>query len=165
MIDELYTEYESMLQRYALRLLHGDAVTADDLVQDTFVRAMGHIELLKLLNPHQRRAWLTRTLKNLFLDGIKAQKRRQALLNHLGTMVAANIRRVDELAGLNPFDWLAPDERELFEKRYILGLNSKEIASELSIPAATVRSRLHLAVKRVRADLALTGISELLESD
>ncbi|MFN2201071.1 MAG: sigma factor, partial [Caldilineaceae bacterium] len=62
-IAELYEEYETVLLRYALRLTH-DTDWAADLVQDTFVRSMGHVELLRMLKKHQRRAWLYRTLKN-----------------------------------------------------------------------------------------------------
>ena len=50
-IAQLYEEYEDALIRYALRLTH-DRDWAEDLVQDTFVRAMGHLELLKMLKQH-----------------------------------------------------------------------------------------------------------------
>ena len=47
---------------------------------------------------------------------------------------------------------LAPEPyRELLEMRYAMGMNSREIGEELGIPATTVRSRLHLAIKKLRA--------------
>ncbi len=57
----------------------------------------------------------------------------------------------DDMAGFDPFELVSKADRQLIEKRYRLGMNSREIAAELGIPAATVRSRLHLAVKKLRA--------------
>ena len=50
---------------------------------ETFIRAMANIQLLELLNRHQRRSWLYRTLKNLFIDDLRSLKRRQALFEQL----------------------------------------------------------------------------------
>ena len=61
---DLYEEYEEKLNGYALKLVR-DPQTADDLVQETFIRVLGHLLLLEQLDPHQRRAWLYQTLKNL----------------------------------------------------------------------------------------------------
>ena len=50
---------------------------------------------------------------------------------------------------------LVPEQyRDLFEKRYRLGMNSREIAEALGIPAPTVRSRLHLGMKKLRSQMA-----------
>ena len=147
MLTDLYEEYETYLQHYALKLVQ-DVQQAEDLVQDAFIRAMGHLDLLALLNPHQRRAWLSKTLKNLFLDAQRAQQRQATLLQYmaLDDLHAAPT----ELMIPNPFD-LAPERyRELVTMRYSLGMTSQEIARELEIPAATVRSRLHLALKEIR---------------
>ena len=57
----------------------------------------------------------------------------------------------DSGAGCDPYDLVPPQDRELVEMRYRLGLNSSEIAAALGIPAATVRWRLHQAVGRLRA--------------
>ncbi len=53
----------------------------------------------------------------------------------------------------NPFDLIPEQYRDLFEKRYRLGMNSQEIAEALGIPAPTVRSRLHLGMKKLRSKL------------
>ena len=57
----------------------------------------------------------------------------------------------DDSAGYDPFDLVPEADRQLVEMRYRLGLSSREIAQDLNIPAATVRSRLHQAIKRLRA--------------
>lgn len=149
-LADLYEEYETVLWRYAQSLGH-DRDRADDLVQETFIRAMGHLDLLKLLKPYQRRAWLYRTLKNLFLDEQLARRRQETLVEQLGQEESLAEFPSPELMSANPLKLVPERYRELVEKRYVLGLTSQEIAEELGIPAATVRSRLHLALKEARA--------------
>lgn len=149
-LADLYEEYETTLQDYALRLAR-DSPRADDLVQETFIRAMRHLELLQLLKPHQRRAWLYRTLKNLFLDEQNARRRQQALAEQLARETPTVGYLPPTATSPNPFDLVPEQYRDVFEKRYVLGMNSQEIAEELGIPAATVRSRLHLGMKKLRS--------------
>lgn len=148
-IAELYEEYEAALIRYAQRLTH-DADWAEDLVQDTFVRAMGHLELLKLLKRHQRRAWLYRTLKNRFLDQQDRWRRREELQQTLAQSSEFATDGGSFHTTPDPFELVPEQYRELVHMRYILDMNSSEIGEELGIPAATVRSRLHLAMKHMR---------------
>jgi RNA polymerase sigma-70 factor (ECF subfamily) len=148
-LTDLYEEYELELRRYARRLAR-DPHRADDLVQEAFIRAMGHLDLLDLLEPYQRRAWLYRTLKNLFLDGESARQREEALIEQVAQDAPLAGYRPQEVIWPNPFDLVPEKYRDLVRKRYVLGMTSQEIANELGIPAATVRSRLHLALKKLR---------------
>ena len=148
-LTDLYEEYEVQLRRYARRLTR-DPHRVDDLVQETFIRAMGHLELLDLLEPHQRRAWLYRTLRNLFLDDESARQRQEALIEQMAQDVPVAGYLPQEVISPNPFDLVPEKYRDLVRKRYILGMTSQEIGEELGVPAATVRSRLHLALKKLR---------------
>ncbi len=149
-IADLYEDYEAKLHREATRLTR-DPDRADDLVQEAFIRAMGHLQLLEQLNPYERRAWLYRTLKNLFLDEQNARGRQEALIERLSWELPAASYVHDEMAMSNVFELVPERCRDLLEKRYVLGMNSREIGEELGIPAATVRSRLHLAIQKLRA--------------
>jgi RNA polymerase sigma-70 factor (ECF subfamily) len=149
-LSELYEAYEMMLRRYALHLTH-DQDRADDLVQETFIRAMGHLPLLGVLNRHQCRAWLYRTLKNLFLDELNARQRQENLAAQLAWQMPVAGDLPAEAGSPNPFDLVPEQYRDVVEKRYAQGMNSRKIAKELGIPDTTVRSRLHLALKKLRA--------------
>lgn len=148
-IAELHEEYGEALNRFALKLVR-DLDQADDLVQETFIRLLGHLALLEQLKKHQRRAWLYQTLKRLYLDRRAAQAREAALSQRFALEAETTIE-ADDSAGYDPFDLVPEGDRQLVEMRYRLGLSSREIAGELGIPAATVRSRLHQAIKRLRA--------------
>ena len=149
-LDDLYATYEALLQRYANSLAH-DTDRADDLVQETFIRSLGHLPLLEMLAAPQRQAWLKRTLKNLFIDEERSRQRQERLLQEL--VVTEAVSEQETFAQVLTPNLLAnvPEEvRELFEMRYTLGMNSTEIGEALDIPAATVRSRLHFATEKLR---------------
>jgi len=148
-IRDLYDEYEAKLYRFAANLAH-DPDWADDLVQETLIRAMGNLVLLGQLNRYQRQAWMYRVLKNLFIDQERARQRQATLVERLAreaelaTAPAANLL-VGEL-----FEVVPERYREVLYRRYILGQTSEEIGDELEVPAATIRSRLFLARKWLR---------------
>ena len=148
-IAELYEEYSEQLDRFATGLTR-DPNRANDLVQETFVRAMTHLELLKLLKHYQRRARLYRVLKNLFIDQQRARQREQALLEQLADLVEVESHPFVDARLYGLFDLVPERYRDLLEKRYVLGMTSQEIGERLGVPAATVRSRLRLAIKWLR---------------
>jgi RNA polymerase sigma-70 factor (ECF subfamily) len=150
-LTELFETFEKKLHRYAVRLAR-DSHDADDLVQETFIRCMGHLELLKLLNDHQREAWLRRTLKHLFLDEQRSRQRERFLAEQLAQQTQFVGHPTLAFMDRDALDHIPDRYRDLLHKRYVLGMNSKEIARELDIPAATVRTRLRLALKMLRAN-------------
>ncbi|MEW6753048.1 MAG: RNA polymerase sigma factor [Candidatus Latescibacterota bacterium] len=149
-LAELYRDYEDEVRRRACRLTR-DPSAADDLVQDTFVRVLGHLGLLDQLNPHQRRAWLYQTLQRLFLDQRSARLRQAALVARLERESPAWSDPEVEGADQGVLGLLDGADRRLMEMRFVLGLTSRQIGVELGIPAATVRWRIHQVVKKLRA--------------
>src|SRR5207249_6145325 len=60
---------------YAMALARGVGPTcAEDLAQETFLRAWRHFELLCGMEPIARRAWLVRVLRNLAADDYRRRK-------------------------------------------------------------------------------------------
>ncbi len=149
-LADLYGAFEARLRRYATSLVR-DPDRADDLVQETFIRAMAHLPLLEQLNRHQRRAWLYRVLKNVFIDEQRARRREQDLVEQLSQEARFATAPSPEGASLELLKLVPERYREVLYQRYVLGMTSTEIGQELGIPAATVRSRLYLARKWLRA--------------
>ncbi|MBN1858897.1 sigma-70 family RNA polymerase sigma factor [Candidatus Bipolaricaulota bacterium] len=150
LITALFDEHQPLLHRYAISLAH-NADQADDLVQETFSRALPNAELLARLNDHQRRAWLFRVLRNRFLDERRRDRRSDQLVRQLTNQAQGGLE-----APMIPLEWMAVLDdaprryRELLRKRYELCMTSAEIGRELGIPSATVRSRLRLAIQWLR---------------
>ncbi len=152
-LDELFLAYEEPLRRYADSLAR-DADRAEDLVQETMIRAMGNLGLLEQLNSYQRRAWLYQVLKNRFIDEERAFARQAGLAERLAdqalvadTPSAASVARA-------LLEQVPEQYREVLHAHYLLGKSGEEIAREIDLPAATVRSRLFLARKWLRAHQA-----------
>ena len=149
-VSDLYNQHEAELRRYAARLT-GDPDRANDLVSETFLRAMAHLDLLGSLNSYQRRAWLYRVLKNRFLDERRAGLRERALVEQMAwrNSLASPAEMAQEMLHEIPERF-----RGLLYRHYTLGMTSEEIGSQLGVPAATIRSRLHLAVQWLRSHYA-----------
>ncbi len=149
-VDDIYEEFEDWLRRFAMGLTH-DGDRADDLVQDTMIRALANLHLLESMVHYQRRSWLRRTLKNLFIDEYRSFSRQRSLIERLSSdTVSMTGHTAEELEYADLLDMIPTQDRRLLHERYVLGRTSREIADELGLPATTVRSRLHIAVKRLR---------------
>jgi RNA polymerase sigma-70 factor (ECF subfamily) len=148
-LDELHEQFGASLQRFALHLT-GDYDQAQDLVQETLIRVFTNRDLVSFLNVYQQQAWMYRTLKNKFLDDKRKDQRESRSMAHL----ISNYLRDEQPTVSSNFhdllDQLPEKDRELLHQHFILGMKGEEIAQELGIPAATVRSRIFLAIKRLR---------------
>jgi RNA polymerase sigma-70 factor (ECF subfamily) len=149
-LEELHREYADGLQAYAARLTRSGP-GAEDLVQEAFIRTLGHLQLLAQLNPHQRRAWLCQTVKRLFLDQRAAQVREAAFGARLSLETEAWVPPVEPELMAALLARVPESCRQVLEMRYAQGMNSTEIGEELGLPPATVRSRLHQALTKLRA--------------
>ena len=149
-VDEIYEEFEDWLRRIAMGLTH-DGDRADDLVQDTMIRALANLHLLDSIGHYQRRSWLRRTLKNLFIDEYRSFSRHRSMVERLSAdIINETGGNAEELEYADLMDRIPKQDRGLLHERYVLGKTSREIADELRLPAATVRSRLHVAIMRLR---------------
>ncbi len=141
MWDELYRAHYSELLRSAVNLCRSQE-QAEDLAQETFVKALQNADTLEDLGPNQRRAWLFRTMKNLFFD----QYRRSAL--EASYEKAAQSDAVAPEPGYGAAEAklvlsrLPGLDRVLFHMRYMEGYSAQELAEIFHLPAGTVRSKL-----------------------
>ena len=149
LVNNLYITYEAQLRRYAEGLTH-DYDQAEDLIQEAFIRASAHADLLGQLDGAQCRSWLYKVVKNRFIDQLRAGRRRQEILQALAELITRDELSVEYAGEINLFERVPGRFRSLFIERYVQGLTSDEIALKLHIPAATVRSRLRLAINCLR---------------
>ena len=68
MIEALYTQFHTYLLARCTALCR-DSAEAEDLVQETFLRALTHIGNIQDLSREQCRAWLYKTAQRLYIDG------------------------------------------------------------------------------------------------
>lgn len=147
MIEHLYQEFSKELLAWC-RNMTGKGELAEDLVQEGYVRAMNHEDVLANLNQRQQRAWLYRTIRNLYVDYV-----RHGAFETTAEILPETAQETGEYTDIDCFQMLniLPDEdRLLFVMRYLEGYTSAEIGNLFQLPDSTVRSRLALARKRLR---------------
>jgi RNA polymerase sigma-70 factor (ECF subfamily) len=159
-IRALYAEHGSALLRYALHLTGGDRQRAEDLVQETIVRAWRHPEALA---DRPARPWLFAVARNLAVDAHRARQSRppevgQAVLETLPVADDAD-RTLDSWAIAEALASLRPDHRKVIVETYYRGCTVAEAATSLGIPAGTVKSRTYYALKALKLALQERGLT------
>lgn len=136
-------------------LLLGSASEAEDAVGDALERAWR--EFPRLRDRDRFSAWFDRILVN----GCRDRLRRRARLRFVeieaempATAVDPFARILEGDAALRAVRLLGADERIVIVLHYWADLTLDEIAVRLACPRGTVRSRLHRALERLRADAA-----------
>lgn len=147
-IEELYGRSYKEILTYCAAMTK-DSAAAEDLVQETYMRAMTHWEDLEDLSRGQRRSWLYKTARNLFID--QARKRSRETPAEEEQLALASFQEDLSQAAVGQLIARLPEgERALFTMRYFEGYNSKELGELFGLPPATVRSRLASAKRRLR---------------
>jgi RNA polymerase sigma-70 factor, ECF subfamily len=152
-------EHESLLTSIARRLCGNDA-DAEDLVHDTYERALRSWN--SDLGETHLRSWIVAILNHLFID--RCRRARRAPRTE-----AINGREIAAIEQTAPAAWSSVSDDQIgaalatldIELRRVYELRAggrsyEQIAAELRIPEATVGTRLFRARKRLRAALART---------
>jgi RNA polymerase sigma-70 factor (ECF subfamily) len=168
--DEVYDLYKSDVFRL-LFYLTGDRAEAEDLFQETWLRAVrqGH---LRPAGP-ELKSWLLTIAVNLHRDALRRKRvRRLFLLQHgrperpdgaplsgYAPPSAEPVRAVEQAGLRRDIDQavagLPEKQRRVFILSEFEGLRQTEIAAILGIPSGTVKSLLYRAVKRLQRELAV----------
>ncbi len=154
--EALVLAHQQAVYRLAY-LFTGDPDEAEDIAQDTFIRAFNAIQRV---DPHRPfRPWVLSITANLARNRLRGIKRYLAALQRFAT------GNLDKLRPSGPPE--TSDARALWEMirrqsledqqviylRYFLELSEDETAAALGIPTGTVKSRLHRALQRLRTRL------------
>jgi RNA polymerase sigma-70 factor (ECF subfamily) len=152
-VEQLYLQCREALTRYFLRR-HRSTETAEDLLQETFLRLMRQAE--RCFAASSPRGYLFGIARHVSADAWRSgvrelapafERRRQAaaLQNESEDPRLAAAREV--IAGLPAL------QREILDLRFQHDLSYAEIAEALDLPVGTVRSRLHNALAMLRERL------------
>jgi RNA polymerase sigma-70 factor (ECF subfamily) len=151
----LQREHGRWLFALLLRLCDGDRQRAEDLVQETLVRAWQHPEALRADDFDSVRPWLLTVGRRLAID---ARRARQARPAEVGDAVLENLRvsadHAERAAAAldvrEAVKTLTPEHREVLVLVYFQGASVAEAAEALGIPPGTVKSRAYYALRALR---------------
>lgn len=162
LLRTLHEEHGDALQAYAQRLCQGDRQRAEDLVQETLLRAWRHPASM---DPAQGsvRAWLFTTARNLAIDAWRRRSVRVAevvtdqLPEPLPDVNEAD-RAVEAWTIAEALNRLSPAHREVLMECFYQGRSVAEAAVRLGVPPGTVKSRTHYALRALRVVLEEAGV-------
>jgi RNA polymerase sigma-70 factor, ECF subfamily len=153
-LAELYDRYGGVAYRLAFRILR-DPVLAQDAVQEAF---LGVWRTAASFDPARGKAatWLLTLVHRRAVDVVRREDRRRA--DPLDPQPVAATEAVDETAELREqrravqaaLAQLPPEQREALELAYYGGLSQSELAERLGVPLGTVKSRMYVALGRLR---------------
>lgn len=169
--DDAFSRYVVPEIEVLLRVatsLTGNRVDAEDLVQETLLRAYRAIERFDGRHP---RAWLLTIMRNAQRNRVR--RRRPGLLDDPDLVLpqipdraadAGNVETVVvdntfDAAVVEAFDRLPPRFRRVVELVDLGELTYAEAAEVLDVPIGTIMSRLHRSRRRIRQHLQASGIT------
>lgn len=160
--DELLARNQQQLFDFILALTR-DKDKADDLFQETFIRAIVKMKDGQYFNQGKFLYWLMRIARNLLIDDVRKQKKGQAVNisdDELLTVIDCghpyksreDMLVAEELSGhmRQLMDLLPDEQREVVLMRYYQGLQFKDIAEFTNVSINTSLGRMRYAIRNMR---------------
>lgn len=154
-LDALVERHYDLLIGYLYRLLHGDRALAQDIAQETFLRALRGIS--RYSHPRPFKPWLYAIATNLARDHYSRAETRRAVPIPDDDVLVSDAAADDDLtaleqqrAVLTALASLPDHQREVIILTFYQDMPPNAIADTLNIPLGTVKSRLSIGVARLR---------------
>jgi RNA polymerase sigma-70 factor (ECF subfamily) len=158
----LYDEHAPVLLAYALRLTDGDRNRAEDIVQETLLRAWRNLDRLDE-DARPVRPWLFTVAQHLAIDAHRARRVRPPEVGDAALSAVPELDRMegtlDRLIVADALNALSPDHRAVIVETYYRGRTVAEAARVRGVPPGTVKSRCYYALRALKLALAERGVT------
>jgi len=150
----LYQAHSRSLMHHFLTWTHGDRQAAEDLMQETMLRAWRNLDTLNP-NPLILRPWLVTVGRRIAIDAVRARSarppetepeplERMAVAGEPFEQILDRDLLREALAGLSA------GHRAVLSHVYLMDQTVPQAARELGIPEGTAKSRIHHALRALR---------------
>jgi RNA polymerase sigma-70 factor, ECF subfamily len=163
-IRELYQRHADMLFNLVWRLVDGDRQRAEDIVQETLIRAWQNAEKLDLLSGRRLRPWLITVARRIAIDAYRSKEARPEEVHDLDPGRFSTLddterieRSVIVMAALRE---LSLPYREILLQTYFYGRTVARAADYLGLPLGTAKSRVYHGLRALRIRLEERGLAD-----
>ena len=151
---ELYHEHAKPLYRFLLRLTFGERQAAEDLLQETLLRAWRKLDDLNA-DISTLRPWLFTVARRIAIDASRAKLARPREIGAVDmSIMPATDDAIERLLTGETIRkallLLSPDHRRVIVEIYYRGRSASEVAAMLGVPEGTVKSRTYNALRFLR---------------
>ena len=161
LLRALHDEHAHALWLFVVRLTGGDQARAQDVVQETLLRAWRNPHVLDQ-SAGSARGWLFTVARRIVIDEWRTSRARLELVTdevpEHGEDDAAQ-RTVERQVVLAALRTLSTDHRAVVVECYYRGSTVAEAAAALGVPPGTVKSRLHYGLRALRLALEERGLA------
>ena len=158
---ELHGESGPALWRFTMRLTGGDRARAEDIVQETLLRAWRSPRILEAASD-ARQAWLFTVARHLVIDEWRSSRARLEVPTDELPEPSTRDETDDALQTwlvAEALQRLSADHRQVLVECYFLGRSVADAAEHLGVPPGTVKSRTHYALRALRLALQEMGVT------
>ena len=161
-ISQLIDRHSNRVRDY-IRMMVKDHDLADDILQETFIKAVQVIDDGRYTDTGKFLSWMLRIAHNKVIDYFRSQKSAKTInesesgYNVLGTLRFADSsvedRLISEQIALDVrrlVDHLPEEQREVVMLRYYSGLSFQEIAEQTNVSINTALGRMRYALINLR---------------
>ncbi len=160
LLRALHDQHAHALWSFVVRLTGGDRARAEDVVQETLLRAWRSPQLVDE-SRGSARGWLFTVARRIVIDEWRTARSRHEVVTDTvperPVEADATDRIVDHQVVTAALRTLSPDHREVLLECYLRGASVAEAAATLGIPPGTVKSRTHYALRALRLALEEMG--------
>lgn len=154
-LDQLYAEHQRSLLAYVLKLT-GDHAQAEDVVQETLLRAWSNPEIV-INGKGSVRGWLLTVARHIVIDGARARAARPEEVGEVAYQPPTTPDHAEQVVESSyvaeVLDQLPPEHRAVLTRVYLQDDTAKEAAAALGIPEGTAKSRIYYGLRALRDHL------------
>jgi RNA polymerase sigma-70 factor, ECF subfamily len=158
---QLHDEHAAALWSFCLHLTGNDRPRAEDVAQETLLRAWRHASVLEESRGSVR-SWLFTVARNIVIDEWRSKRARTEVPTAEVPEPADLDDRTDQLLQswvvAEALTRLSAEHRSVLLECYYRGRSVADAAQRLGVPEGTVKSRTHYALRALRLALEELGV-------
>ncbi|MBO0867726.1 MAG: sigma-70 family RNA polymerase sigma factor [Micromonosporaceae bacterium] len=159
----LYAQHANALLSFVSRLVGGDRQRAEDIVQETLLRAWRNSDKVDLHGGKTLRPWLITVARRIAIDDYRSDNARpeevyDVDLNDFSTRDETE-HMVRSMTVMEALRELSPPHREILLHTYFYGRTVAQAADLLGLPLGTAKSRVYHGLRALRNQLEQRGVT------